>query len=272
VTIMNNNSILLSVVGKNQLNNSSRLIERYPVRLTVLFMISSMMFLLNCMNDRPGNPFDYPPELIVVISDTLTSDTMAVSLASDYTDSTLFRFRLDSVSWSEFSNDTALSFTMLDDGVHTLDIECHYQNNEDSVSDTTITFSVNILPKVALYTVPRQIVFNKKSDTATIGIGIKDLPSCDRMHFVFFGTKVTSISLSEKVDTSDLVLFSKDSIADLLLKPGSDPFDENEEVLKVHVEVPKNVDTTFSFTCSARDTNNVAISVDTIRGCILQWE
>lgn len=241
----------------------------------ILYGIAGLVVLLifQCMKPQPSTPLDGMPTIDITTpmsgnTDIITADSFSVILRGN-NEYSLFRFRLDHGAWSEFSKDSVIRLSMLDDGAHVLNIESEYEGRSVVGADSCVFF-VKRLDSTAVYMVPQKVVLNGTSDTAVVRVEVKNLPSCDRMHFAFTGARIDSLYLPESKSAESPLLFAADTNADILVSPGGALFKGTSAVLMLRVIVTAGSDSTrLSFTCSARDTGNVDLKIRQIRGCVL---
>lgn len=237
-----------------------------------LLLLLSTLF---CMREQP---VIQPPEITISgmdKSDTLSCDSLTVTLEG-ISDDVEYRYRLDSIVWSEYIDDPDLRIAYLDDGMHILEITYRYKRH-DYTTVYTREFYVNGLKPAAVYLFPQKSVLTDSSDTATIQVMIKNLSACDRLHLAVSGAVIDSVYFPEEEANDSLLIFSSDSISDtvttidLLVRPGYTPFSgEVATVLALRVIADSERDTTFlSLESTARDTDNVDFDSMQVRGAVI---
>ncbi len=247
----------------------------YLIHLRKLPIIIPMLFLaptfFQCMKKKPLDPLDREPHIEIIApaldkTNTITADSLRVTLRGD-NEYSLFRYRLDNTAWSEFVKEPEIFFTMLDDGSHTLYIESMYEGHSFVARDS-LYFNVQALASSAVYVVPQKVILCDTCLTASLKVEVKNLSACDRLHFVFSGAKIDSIY--RKGMTDSVLVLSNNTVADVIRFPGTGTFSGISTVLTVRARATAGKDTTrLAVACTARDTNNVDVKIERIRGCVI---
>jgi len=107
----------------------------------------------------PNNPNYISPEITMVAGidsiQSMNTDSIVVSWEGNQ-ENMEFRYNLDNQNWSDYSNLNSITYTKLDEYVHSFQIQGRYLTGDESTI-LTIPFTVNAISGPALYLMPKRL-------------------------------------------------------------------------------------------------------------------
>ncbi len=245
-------------------------------RISIFLSVCSIVVLASC-TAKKDNPFDIsgesytPPSLTIDWANTsitqnsiLTVDSLYITVIGN-TPYNEYRFSIDGTYWHTWSTSPIFQEKNLDDGSHSIFMQTRYPNNTDSYTDS-IKILATILPTTAVYVSPYK-QYITYGDTADITIRTKGISAAHMMHCVVSGATIVKDSLLYTTGANAGTLTS-DSIVDIAVLNNNTPITGNCTVISLSL-ANITVSGTVGLSCVLRDKNNTAVSVDTVRGCVI---
>jgi hypothetical protein len=158
----------------------------------------------------PGVQFSSGPEN----GETVASDSVRVSWKGNEKE-TRTRYRLGDRPWSSFSDRSSASFTHLDDGEYTLEVEARYEGWTDTET-YTLSFSVAALESVSCYLFPMRSAVDLSDGYATVSLRTRGLPACNALEFSIEGATIDTAMLADSLEGGDVVLLADSETLNLL--------------------------------------------------------